>query len=65
MKVTDEMVNRFLWWSLPKDFAPDCHISFKLPDPVLNPNPTWPVGTNLFTADQARAMLEHVLETTP
>jgi hypothetical protein len=59
--VTDEMVNRFLWWKLPQDFAPDCHISFKLPDPVLNHNPTWPVGTNLFTADQARAMLEHVL----
>lgn len=65
MKVTDEMVRRFLSWSLPKDFAPDCHISFKLPDPEFNPNPSWPTGTNLFTYDQARAMLEHVLETTP
>ncbi len=59
--VTRAMVDRFLCWPLPKDFGPDCHISFKLPDPVLNPNPSWPVGTNLFTADQARAMLEHVL----
>jgi hypothetical protein len=61
MNVTDEMVNRFLCWKLPQDFAPDCHISFKLPDPILNPNPSWPVGTNLFSAEQARAMLEHVL----
>lgn len=63
--VTTAMVDRFLSWRLPKDFAPDCHISFKLPDPVLNPNPTWPVGTNLLTAEQARAMLEHVLGTQP
>lgn len=61
MNVTNEMVDRFLSWKLPQDFAPDCHISFKLPDPVLNPNPSWPVGTNLLTAVQARAMLEHVL----
>lgn len=55
------MVNRFLSWKLPSDFAPDCHISFQLPDPVLNPNPTWPIGTNLFTADQARQMIEYLL----
>lgn len=57
MKVTDEMVTRFLGWSLPKDFAPDGGISFK---PLNHPN-CWPVGTNLFTADQARQMLNHVL----
>lgn len=57
MKVTDEMVTRFLGWSLPKDFAPDGGISFK---PLNHPN-CWPVGTNLFTADQARQMLEHIL----
>lgn len=57
MKVTDEMVTRFLGWSLPKDFAPDCGITFT---PVNHPN-CWPVGTNVFTADQARQMLEHVL----
>lgn len=56
-----EMVNRFLSWKLPRDFAPDCHISFKMPDPILNPNPTWPVGTNLLTADQARQMFEYAL----
>src|SRR4051812_6674479 len=58
--VTEEMVNRFLSWNLPKDFSPDCGISFK---PPQTPHPIgyWPIGTNLFTADQAKAMLEHVL----
>ena len=28
-KNIDEMVNRFLGWKLPKDFAPDGGISFK------------------------------------
>lgn len=63
MKVTDEMVNRFLSWALPKDFGPDCGISFdgRKAD-QWNPNGKgWPIGTNLLTAVQARAMLEHVL----
>lgn len=29
-------------------------------DDELNKNKTWPVGTNLLTADQARQMFEHV-----
>jgi hypothetical protein len=69
MKVTDEMVMRFLGWKLPEDFHPDAGISFS---PYFNveynakhgkpPNRHEPVGTNLFTADQAKAMLEHVLQ---
>ena len=47
-----EMVNRFLCWKLPKDFAPDGGISFK-------ESAWWPVGTNLLTADQAKEMLQH------
>lgn len=63
MKVTDEMVSRFLGWQLPKDFNPDCGISFDgRKDDEWNKNKTWPVGTNLLTADQARAMLEYILE---
>lgn len=59
--VTDEMVTRFLGWHLPKDFAPDAGISFN-----PSPNPLcWPVGTNLFTDPQARAMLEYVLQGAP
>lgn len=56
-KVTDEMVARFLGWRLPDDFDPDCGISFK----KLNHPTSWPVGTNLLNAAQARAMLEYVL----
>lgn len=48
-------VDRFLGWELPKDFGPDCGISF------TPPRVGWPIGTNLFTATQAKAMLTHVL----
>lgn len=56
MTVIDEMVNRFLSWPVPKDFMPDGGITFK---PINHPS-SWPVGTNLFTADQAKLMLEHI-----
>lgn len=59
MSVTDEMVDRFLCWKFPDDFNPDGGVSFVKP----NHHTSWPVGTNLFTATQARRMLEHVLET--
>lgn len=57
-----QMVDRFLAWELPKDFTPDAGISFK---PTFNDHlPVLmkhnPVGTNLLTAIQAKAMLEHV-----
>lgn len=61
MKVTDEMVTRFLQWKLPKTFRPDSGVSFT---PSENPL-LWPTGTNLFNDPEARAMLEHVLATTP
>ncbi|WP_433867062.1 hypothetical protein [Ralstonia wenshanensis] len=51
------MVDRFLGWRLPDDFAPDCGISFT---PLGHPN-GWPVGTNLLTAAQAEAMFLHAL----
>lgn len=57
--ITEAMVGRFLSWSLPKDFTPDCGIAFK---PFDHPS-LWPSGTNLLTSGQARAMLEHVLKT--
>lgn len=56
-RVTDEMVTRFLGWRLPDDFLPDGGIAFVKP---TNPH-LWPVGTNLLTDPQARAMLAHVL----
>ena len=57
MQVTDEMLTKFLTWRLPVDFMPDGGISFV----KLNHQTSWPTGTNLFTADQAAKMLEHVL----
>jgi len=61
----DKMVDRFLCWMLPKDFSPDAGISFKPPKPDGYGAHWWPVGTNLLTADQARAMFEHCLANEP
>lgn len=64
----DEAVNRFLGWRLPENFSPDAGISFnpeynveymaKQGKPPMRHEPT---GTNLFTADQARQMIEYIL----
>ncbi len=57
-----KMVDRFLGWKLPKTFHPDCGISFDgRKDDEWNKNKTWPIGTNLFTADEALEMLRYVL----
>lgn len=56
----DAMVTRFLQWRLPDDFDPDCGISFKKPNHPIS----WPIGTNLLNADQAKAMLRYVLGAT-
>lgn len=53
-----DMVDRFLGWPLPKDFSPDCGIKFT---PFNHPH-GWPIGTNLFTADQAKQMFEYALK---
>lgn len=51
--VTDEMVNRFLSWPLPATVLPDSC--------VLDRSYPHRSGTHLLNADEARAMLEHVL----
>lgn len=56
----DKMVDRFLSWPLPKDFAPDGGVSFM---PLNNPS-CWPIGTNLLHAGQAREMIEYILADT-
>lgn len=49
-------------WKLPDDFSPDCGISFQK-------HPTndriYPIGTNLFTAQQAEEMVKFMLEGLP
>lgn len=54
----DELVNRFLGWKLPQDFAPDAGISF---DREYGEKWGMPSGTNLFTATQARNMFTELL----
>lgn len=69
MKVTDDMVSRFLAWELPRDFCPDGGVKFERKVGTADGERDradmgpgwWPVGTNLLTAVQARAMLEHIL----
>lgn len=50
MQVTDHMVNRFLTWPVPASVYPDG-----------TPGQPGRSGTNLLNAEQARAMLAHVL----
>ncbi len=54
-----QMVDNFLGWKLPKDFMPDQGVSFK-PNGGHNTH-SWPIGTNILTAEQAREMFEHCL----
>lgn len=63
------MVDRFLQWRLPDDFNPDCGISFKKTyNEGLGPEYEGkyePVGTNLFSAEQAKEMVKYMLEGLP
>ncbi len=66
------MVNRFLMWKLPENFHPDAGISFApefnveyMAKQGLPPQRHNPVGTNLFSADQAEAMVRHMVEGLP
>jgi hypothetical protein len=58
--LVDAMVYRFLGWKLPANFYPDCFITFDR-EKARHDSHNWPVGTNLFTAEQARAMIRHLL----
>lgn len=61
------MVNRFLQWELPENFAPDGGISFKRTynEHTLNPVVRKPIGTNLFDASQAKAMIRYMVDGLP
>jgi len=68
-EVVKHLVDRFLGWRLPRDFHPDCGISFGREYNVsynanqgLPPSIHEPTGTNLFTADQAKEMFRFLLE---
>ena len=63
----NHMVDRFLSWPLPADFAPDAGISFKAEynEGTAYPMRHKPVGTNLLTAAQAEAMIRHLVRDLP
>lgn len=64
--VVKHMVDRFLCWRLPKPWNPDGGISYQRPNYAHPPaDHDWPVGTNLFDADQATAMVHFMLEGLP
>jgi hypothetical protein len=64
------MADRFLGWKLPENFNPDGGISFeRLKNPHHHPEASpfypMPVGTNLLDAEQATAMVRHMIEGMP
>lgn len=70
------MVDRFLGWKLPNDFAPDGGVTFNRHyNTLVNGKVTecertygdtwWPIGTNLLTAEQAEQMFSYVLAAAP
>ena len=61
------MVNRFLAWKLPETFSPDGGVVFKRTHGEGTPYPGKyePSGTNLLNADEAKAMVLHMLEGLP
>ena len=63
MKITDEMVDRFLAWPLPDSVCSDTCVTVK----DYGVAQGWPKrsGTSLLTANEARQMLDHVLSTAP
>lgn len=64
---TKHMVSRFLGWRLPENFSPDAGISFKktFNEHTAHPMKHEPVGTNLFDATQAEAMVRYMIEGSP
>ena len=61
------MVDRFLSWKLPEHFNPDGGISFKRTynEHLSEPSKHEPIGTNLFSAEQAEAMVRHMIKGMP
>lgn len=61
------MVNRFLSWRLPEPFRPDAGITFKAEfnEHTAHPMKHQPVGTNLFDAQQAEAMIRYLTDGMP
>ncbi len=59
-EILDKMVSSFLAWKLPENFVPDGGISFNKTFSI--DHNVWPIGTNLFAADQAKDMFKECLK---
>jgi len=62
-QIIKEITDKFLGWKLPKTFNPDGGISFTRKHSVGTPYESEhePFGTNLFTATEAKEMLQYLL----
>lgn len=64
-EIIERVADRFLGWKLPDNFNPDCGITFKKQHDYIHPEFGAqiynPIGTNLFSLDQARAMIEYCI----
>lgn len=58
------MVDRFLQWKLPRDFAPDDGITFTRTSHQIAGD-YMPSGTNVFDARQAEAMVRFMIDGLP
>lgn len=56
--VIEQMVQRFLRWKLPHDFNPDGGIKFD----KSYQHEHGPVGTNLLSHEQAKAMVREMIK---
>lgn len=56
-----QMAQRFLAWKLPENFHPDAGISYQRPNYAPQIDAT-PHGTNLLNAEQAEAMVRHLID---
>lgn len=57
------MADRFCQWTLPDGFSPDCGISFESigSKGTEHEFKRKPVGTNLFSHEQAKEMIRHII----
>ena len=68
-QMTDQQIkymrDRFLSWTLPENLNPDGGISYKRSESAIKYNHPGPVGTNFLDAEQAEAMVRHMVEGLP
>ena len=61
--VIQKLVDRFLGWKIPGTFGPDCYISFDKDTAIKNNS--WPIGTNLLNAEEAKGMIQYLVADNP